>query len=156
MKNTDHHKAFIENPQALAVFTGPHTYVSASWYSNKKSGSTWNYMSVHVTGEMHFMSNEELVEFMRRFTLKFEGDNHESPTIYDNLPEAYLNKMMTGIVGFEIKAEHIESVFKLSQDKDEDTYLNIISHLEQQGANGSLIAKEMKKRKDQLFPPKMS
>ena len=34
MRNTDHHKAFIENPKALAVFTGPDTYVSASWYSN--------------------------------------------------------------------------------------------------------------------------
>src|ERR1043165_9353235 len=47
MRNTDHHKAFVENPQALLVFTGPNAYVSASWYSNPQIGSTWNYMSIH-------------------------------------------------------------------------------------------------------------
>ncbi|MBL7934062.1 MAG: FMN-binding negative transcriptional regulator, partial [Bacteroidia bacterium] len=60
MRNTDHHKAFKENPQALAVFTGPHTYVSASWYTNPQIGSTWNYMSVHISGNMRIMSDEEL------------------------------------------------------------------------------------------------
>src|ERR1700755_3197637 len=50
MKNTDHHKAFVQNPQALALFTGAHTYVSASWYSNPNQASTWNYVSVHATG----------------------------------------------------------------------------------------------------------
>ncbi|MBK7970919.1 MAG: FMN-binding negative transcriptional regulator [Bacteroidetes bacterium] len=46
MRNTDHHKAFMENPQAWLVFTGANCYVSASWYSNPQIGSTWNYMSV--------------------------------------------------------------------------------------------------------------
>ena len=41
MRNTDHHKAFEHNPNVLAVFTGAHTYVSASWYEDKKQGSTW-------------------------------------------------------------------------------------------------------------------
>ncbi|MCX6313522.1 MAG: FMN-binding negative transcriptional regulator, partial [Sphingobacteriales bacterium] len=54
MCNTDHHKAFIENPKALLVFTGPNAYVSASWYSNPQIGSTWNYMSVHITGQINF------------------------------------------------------------------------------------------------------
>src|SRR5687768_5654901 len=52
MRQTDHHKAFVENPQALAVFTGPHTYVSATWYTNPQTGSTWNYMSVHLRGNI--------------------------------------------------------------------------------------------------------
>src|SRR5690606_1763497 len=69
MRKTDHHKAFSENPQALIVFTGPNTYVSASWYSNPKIGSTWNYMSVHVSGKMNFMSDEDLVRFMKKLTL---------------------------------------------------------------------------------------
>jgi len=42
MKNTDHHKAFMENPEVLAVFTGAHAYVSASWYSEPQTASTWN------------------------------------------------------------------------------------------------------------------
>ena len=48
MKNTDHHKAFLQNNNTLCVFTGAHTYVSASWYADPQTASTWNYMSVHV------------------------------------------------------------------------------------------------------------
>ncbi len=152
MRNTDHHKAFVENSNALLVFTGPNTYVSASWYSNPQIGSTWNYMSVHIAGKVQFMSDNELVNFMRKLTIKFEKGNTESLTIYDNLPEQFLSKMMPAIVGFEVKAEHIENVFKLSQNRDEISYLNIISKLEEQGGNSALIASEMRKRKEELFP----
>ncbi len=153
MRNTDHHKAFNENPNALAVFTGPSTYVSASWYSNPQIGSTWNYMSVHISGQIEFMSDEELMEFMKKFTLKFEKGNRESQTIYDNLPKQFLSKMMPAIVGLEIKADKIDNVFKLSQNRDEESYLNIISKLVEQGGSSALIAAEMKKRHSQLFPP---
>jgi transcriptional regulator len=153
MRNTDHHKAFIENPKALVVFTGSNAYVSASWYSNPQIGSTWNYMSVHINGKMNFMSKDELIQFMRKLTLKFENGNTESQTTYDNLPDEFLNKMMPAIVGFEIKAEKIENVFKLSQNRDKKSYLNIISKLEEQGGSSALIAVEMKKRKTELFPP---
>ena len=153
MRHTDHHKAFDENPNALLVFTGPSCYVSASWYANPQIGSTWNYMSVHINGKIKFMSNIELVAFMKKLTLKFENGNSNSQTIYDNLPEHFLNKMMPAIVGFEIKAERMENVFKLSQNRDEKSYLNIISKLEALGGSSSKVASEMKKRYSQLFPP---
>jgi transcriptional regulator len=152
MRNTDHHKAFIEKPNTLVVFTGPSCYVSASWYSNPQIGSTWNYMSVHISGQINFMSNDELIQFMRKLTLKFEKGNTQSLTFYDNLPDQFLNKMMPAIVGFEIKAEKIENVFKLSQNRDEKSYLNIISKLEERGGNNALIAEVMRKRKTELFP----
>lgn len=153
MRNTDHHNAFIENPNALIVFTGANAYVSASWYTNQQIGSTWNYLSVHVRGQLTFMSDEELIQFMRKLTLKFENGNTQSQTIYDNLPERFLSKMMPAIVGFEMKADKIENVFKLSQNRDEKSYLRIISKLEEQGGNSGLIALEMKKRQPELFPP---
>jgi len=152
MKNTDHHKAFIENPQVLAVFTGPSTYVSASWYTNPQIGSTWNYMSVHTKGKIHFMSDEGLIQLMRKFTLKFEGNNTASPTIYDNLPDNFLKKMLPAIVGLEIRVDEMENVFKLSQNRDEKSYRNIITQLEKRGGNSSLIADEMKTRLAALFP----
>lgn len=155
MRNTDHHKAFVENPNALVVFTGPNTYVSASWYSNSNIGSTWNYMSVHISGQIKFMTSDELIQFMRKFTLKFEKGNMESQTIYDNLPADYLSKMLPAIAGFEIKAIKIDNVFKLSQNRDQKSYQNIISKLEEQGGNSELIAQEMKKRKLELFPPEV-
>lgn len=153
MRNTDHHKAFMENPNALIVFTGPHAYVSASWYSNTQMGSTWNYMSVHAKGTINFMPNEGLIALMKKLTLHFEKDNTSSPTIYDNLPEEYVKKMLTAIVGFEIKVDDLQNVFKLSQNRDEKSYRNIIAKLEAEGGNSSLMAAEMKKRMEQLFPP---
>jgi len=156
MRNTDHHKALLENPNALLVFTGPSCYVSASWYTNPQTGSTWNYMSVHIAGQVNFMTSDELILFMQKLTLKFEKGNTQSLTIYDNLPDQFLSKMMPAIAGFEIKADKLENVFKLSQNRDEKSYLNIISKLEEQGGNSALIASEMRKRKDELFPAGVS
>ena len=153
MRNTDHHKAFHENPQVLALFTGPHAYVSASWYTNPAIGSTWNYMSVHIRGTMRFMPEQDLIAFMQKLTLHFEKDNTESPTIYDNLPDSFLQKMMPAIVGFEIKVEELDNVFKLSQNRDEDSYRNIIARLHERGGSSTLVATEMEKRLEELFPP---
>lgn len=153
MRNTDHRKALMENNQALLLFTGPSAYVSASWYSHPHIGSTWNYMSVHLAGRVYFMSPDELVAFMQKFTLTFEQGNTQSPTIYDNLPDTFLRPMMPAIVGFELKVETMDNVFKLSQNRDEKSYLNIISKLEEQGGNSALIAAEMRHRKEALFPP---
>lgn len=153
MRHTDHHLAFEQNANALAVFTGPNAYVSASWYSQAQMGSTWNYMSVYVTGKMRFLSEEELRHLMRKFTLKFEQGNLQSPTYFDNLPEQYLKSMLGAIVGFEIKADKLENVFKLSQNRDESSYINIISKLEEQSGMSAMVAEEMKKRQAELFPP---
>ena len=151
MRNTDHHKAFMENLNALLVFTGPSCYVSASWYSTPQIGSTWNYMSVYTSGKIRFMSSNELVSFMKKLTLLFEKGNTLSPTFYDNLPDEFLSKMMPAIVGIEIKAEKFENVFKLSQNRDEKSYDNIIARLEEIGGQSNLVAQEMKKRKGELF-----
>ena len=154
MRNTDHHKAFAANPKALAVFSGPHTYVSASWYSNPQIGSTWNYMNVHLKGNMRFMREDELITLMKKLTLRFEGGNQNSPTIYDNLPNEFIETMMPAITGFEIRVDGMDNVFKLSQNRDEQSYQNIIERLHEEGGNSSLIATEMEKRKEELFPPK--
>jgi transcriptional regulator len=152
MRSTDHHKAFMENPNALLVFTGPSCYVSSSWYSNPQIGSTWNYMSVHIGGKVHFMTNDELIAFMRKLTLKFEKGNTASLAFYDNLPANFLGKMLPAIAGFEIKAEKLENVFKLSQNRDKRSYQNIITKLEEQGGSAALMALELRKREAELFP----
>lgn len=97
------------------------------------------------------MDDQELVDFMKRLTLHFENDDSNSPTFYDNLSESYLDKMMKAIVGFEIKADKIDHVFKLSQNKDEESYDTIITELELCGGQSALIATEMKKRRGELF-----
>lgn len=152
MKHTDHHKAFLHNNDVLAVFTGKHTYVSGTWYSNPHSPSTWNYMSAHIKGKLSFVSESELEEILRMTSLHFEGDNTESSTAFDNLPAAFKQKALGLIAGFEIEIEDIDTVFKLSQDRDAKSYENIINKLKQQDEDGRVIAAEMEKRTKDLFP----
>ena len=65
MRKTDHHLAFAKNPHVLVVFTGAHTYVSASWYADKKQASTWNYMSVHFKGLLTFLDEKALLSVLK-------------------------------------------------------------------------------------------
>ena len=153
MRQTDHHKAFLDNPNALVVFTGPHTYVSATWYTNQQTGSTWNYMSIHMRGTIRFQDENALMDLLKKLSLRFEKDNTSSPTIFDNLPDEYRKKMLPAIVAFEIEVTEMENVFKLSQNRDEQSYHNIIAQLEKQGGDSALIAEEMKSRTSKLFPP---
>ncbi len=152
MRQTDHHKAFEKNPQVLCVFSGHHTYVSATWYSNPHQASTWNYMSVHVKGIIRFLDHEALVDILRKTSLHFENNDAHSTTAYDNLPADYLAKLMNAIVAFEVEVLSMENVFKLSQNRDEKSYDSIIHHLHQSDADGKTIAVEMEKRKEKLFP----
>jgi transcriptional regulator len=154
MKHTDHHKAFVHNPHVLIVFTGHSTYVSGTWYTNPSTPSTWNYMSVHVQGSIKFLEGNELIDILRKTTLHFEEQNQQSATIYDNLPVEITKRLMQAIVGFEIEITKIETVFKLSQDRDLLSYENIIEKLTGQGENGQAIAIEMEKRKSDVFSSK--
>lgn len=152
MKNTDHHKAFIHNENVLVVFTGHHTYVSGTWYSNPHTPSTWNFMSVHAKGIVRFLDDNSLVDVLRMTTLHFENQNKHSQTIFDNLPSEYTQRLMKAIVAFEIEIIDMDTVFKLSQDRDEKSYDNIIEQLRKQGESGQVIANEMEKRRSQVFP----
>ncbi len=152
MKNNDHHIAFQQNENVLVVFTGRHTYVSATWYTDPHTASTWNYMSVHVKGKIRFLGEAGLVEVLRKTALYFENDNHQSTTTFDNLPEEYTRRLMRAIVAFEIEIIEMDNVFKLSQNRDYESYQNIIKQLREQDADGQFIADEMEKRTKELFP----
>ncbi len=152
MKNTDHHKAFLQNENVLVVFNGSHTYVSATWYSNPHLASTWNYMSVHAKGTIRFLDEAGLEEVLRKTTLHFENYDQQSPTVFDNLPSEFKQKVMKAIVAFEVEVIEMDNVFKLSQDRDVESYQNIIEKLKKQGEDGRVIAAEMEKRTKEVFP----
>jgi len=151
MRNNDHHKAFIKNPNVLAVFTSPHTYVSATWYDDPRQASTWNYISVHAKGTIHFGDKDDLVAILKRLTLHYENNDPASTTVFDNLSSAYTEPLMKAIVAFEVEVTAIDNVFKLSQNRDEKSFHNIMAKLQGQGSDGRYIAEEMKKRQQQLF-----
>jgi len=150
MRNTDHHKAFVHNANILAVFTGAHTYVSASWYEDKKQGSTWNYISVHAKGVLKFLDDQALLDVLKRTTNHFEN-NPYSGANFEDLSAEYVDRMAKAIIAFEVEILQIDNVFKLSQNRDEKSYHNIMEKLEVQDADGKYIAGEMKQRTSQLF-----
>jgi transcriptional regulator len=149
-RKTDHHKAFEHNPNVLAVFTGPHTYISASWYTDPKVASTWNYISVHAKGQMKFLGEQALLDVLKRTTNHFEN-NPESAANFEQLSKEYVTQMARAIVAFEIEVTSFDNVFKLSQNRDKESYNKIIEKLEVQDSDGKKIAEEMKSRSAKLF-----
>ena len=151
MRNNDHHRAFEKNPNVLAVFTSPHVYVSATWYDDPHQASTWNYMSVHAKGSIRFGDRDDLIAILKRLTLHYENNNAASTTVFDNLTSAYTEPLLKAIVAFEVEVVSIDNVFKLSQNRNEKSFHNIMEKLNERGSDGKFIAEEMKKRQHQLF-----
>ena len=150
MRQTDHCKAFETTQQALVLFTGQHTYVSASWYKNPQQASTWNYMTVHARGTLAFLDHEQLLQVLEETTTLFEQDA-QSPAQYKELSPEYVERMAKAIVAFEIKVDALEHVFKLSQNRDRRSYEQIMEQLNEQDADAKAVAAEMQKRKGHLF-----
>ncbi len=146
MKKTDHHLSLKQNPSVLALFTGPHTYISASWYNNPQVASTWNYMSVHIRGTIKFVEALRLKRILKITTDFFENDE-KSGAAYSAIPDTYINGLVNAIEGFEIEIESTEAVFKLSQNKNDATAISIAGQLIKGNENSKIIAAEMLKRR---------
>lgn len=144
MRKTDHHLAFESNNKVLVLFTGPHCFVSASWYTDPHVGSTWNYMTVHAKGKISFMDEVGTRDAVKALSDKYAGTSSQSA--YDNLPKEYIDHMVKAIVGFTIEVESIDNTFKLNQNMDEASKKNIIEQLRKRAdANSAAIANEMEK-----------
>ncbi len=151
MRKQDHQLTFEKNQDVLVVFTGPHTYVSATWYKDPHQASTWNYSSVHARGMISFLDQQGLENALRKLTMHYENQNSHSSTVFNNLPVDYRSNLMKAIVAFEIEVTSVEHVFKLSQNRDEESYENIVDELKKQGSEAETIAYLMEERKDKVF-----
>jgi transcriptional regulator len=144
MKKQDHTHAFYQNPNALVVFSGAHSYVSASWYENKQTASTWNYQTVQAVGTIRFQDDAFLHRLLTRLTETFE--KKESPALVQHMDPAYVHQMMQAIVAFEVEVTSLRHVFKLSQNRDKKSQANIISHLVAQDGDAREIARVMEEK----------
>ena len=152
-KKSSHHWAFEENSNVLALFTGAHAYVSGAWYSgNPQQASTWNYISIHARGQIKFLDEGALIDLLKKLSLHFENNNTASSTVYDNLPIEYKEKLIKAIIAFEIEITELDNVYKLSQNRDEKSYDNIVEQLKQQEGDGKEIGELMEKRRSIVFP----
>jgi transcriptional regulator len=143
---TDHAKAFAANTNALLIFTGPHAYVSASWYTDTRMASTWNYITVHVKGRLQFLDDAGTYNIIKALTDRYEAAS-ANPASMEKMSEKYIRDNLKAIVGFEIEVQHIDNVFKLSQNRDAASQEHIIENLsESKEAQAIAIAAEMQKR----------
>jgi transcriptional regulator len=145
-KQTDHYKAFMLNPDVLVIFSGAHSYISASWYKDQQQVSTWNYQAVHAKGKLRFLDDDALLDILQRLTRHFENDP-ASPALVENLPVEYVSHLSKAIVAFEVEVSEVGHVFKLSQNRDEESYRNIINHLNDGDCMAKLLASVMEENR---------
>lgn len=120
-------KEFEKDENVLVIFLSPvNSYISSSWY-NHPNAPTWNYLSVHISGKLKIIEGAKLWESVRRLTNRYEQKSAH-PVSLDTLPES-VQKQMNGIVGFEISIDKIEAAFKLSQNRSDEDFENIVKQL---------------------------
>ncbi len=145
MREQTHTDAFEQNKNVLAIFSSAHTYVSASWYKQQNIGSTWNYRAIHAQGTLTFQGEAELYNLLVKLTEKFEAPN--SPSLVKHMKPGYVSSLMKHIIAFEIEITKLEHVFKLSQNRDAESYHNIIQHLSSKDdGDAKAIAAAMEER----------
>jgi len=138
----------ISNQMALAIFHGPHCYISPSWYETGKAVPTWNYVTVHVYGEVILIDDEkELMASLHDMVLKYEAP--DSPYQLEEVDANFITGMNKGVQGFKIKITKIEGKAKLSQNHSVERQELVINQLEQiQNSDERKIAALMKANLD--------
>jgi transcriptional regulator len=115
-------QAFVEAPEALAIFSGADAYISPSGYPSKaehgKAVPTWNYISVHAQGRLQvFDEPERLRQLLTRLTAAHEGQQPQ-PWAMDDAPRDYIDAMLRAIVGFALPIQRLQGQWKLSQNRN--------------------------------------
>jgi transcriptional regulator len=132
--------------EVLAVFSGPHAYISPRWYASGPAVPTWNYADVHAYGSVRLTSDaEQLRDLVRRLSQRHESG--EMPWRTEDQPADYMAGMLRGIVGFEMCVTRLEGKFKLSQNRPVADRPRIVAALEAIGdAEAAGVAQLMRER----------
>ncbi|PMG78061.1 transcriptional regulator [Shewanella sp. 10N.286.51.B7] len=124
-KANSHWKAF-DTQAILAVFSGPHGYISPTWYDSYPAVPTWNYAAVHVKGHISLTSSEDTLQILSDTIQYYEPSLTESGGF---IPEEYKQKLAKAIVGFKIEITHAEGKLKLGQHRSEADQLGVLNGL---------------------------
>ena len=130
--------------EALLIFQGPHTYISARWY-NHVNVPTWNYMIVHVYGTLREVQGDELYALLSRLVERHEPD---SSYRLETLPHDFVEKEMKGVAGFAVDVTRVEAAWKLSQNRNDEDHARVIGELEKRDDEYSHeLAQAMRKQR---------
>lgn len=133
---------FLSSSEVLAIFQGPHAYISPSWYSSP-SVPTWNYAVVHLRGEARLIEGKSNLEtLLEQLTQVYES---QMPNPWESkLTDERNSKLLDMIVGFEIEITDIQGKFKLSQNRSLEDQQRIIEELNHSNKqNETAVAKLM-------------
>ncbi|WP_424161471.1 FMN-binding negative transcriptional regulator [Bacillus amyloliquefaciens] len=119
----------IEGQSVLAVFQGPHCYISPKWYETNQDVPTWNYVAVHVYGEAELLNKEETLHSMSDLVLKYESP--DSPYKLEDVDAKLLAGLNKGVKGFKIKVSKIEGKAKLGQNQSAARQELVVQQLKQ-------------------------
>lgn len=134
--------------RALAIFAGPHAYISPSWYEKGPAVPTWNYATVHAYGEVRAIDDAEwLRDLVGRLSERHEAREPEPRWHMGKEPEQYIAMMLRGIVGLELAVDRLEGKFKLSQNRPAADRPRIIAALERrEDPDSHAVARLMQER----------
>jgi transcriptional regulator len=133
-------KNFVEGSDVLAIFSGPHAYISSSWYDHENV-PTWNYIAVHFYGKIKRLEGESLLKHLSDLTATYESKS-EKPVSLAAMNPDFIKREMRGLVGFEITITEIQAAHKLSQNRNDRDHANIINELEKSENTTTLATAE--------------
>lgn len=136
-----------QNEEVLVIFQGPHAYISSSWYTHENV-PTWNYLAVHVYGKIKVNEGDELLHHLKSLVDRYEEGRPNRVSV-ETMSEGYLQSQIRALVGIEIKITDVQASAKLSQNRDDQNYKNIVAELEKSTFPlDQEVAEEMKKRRE--------
>ncbi|HMC10254.1 MAG TPA: FMN-binding negative transcriptional regulator [Pirellulaceae bacterium] len=132
--------------EVLAIFSGPHAYISPQWYEAKEVVPTWNYVAVHAYGCFELMNDEaELEALLARMVQTYEASQPRPWTFEE--PVEFVQRMLRQIVGFRIPISRLEGKWKLNQNRPEGQREKVVAKLgEKSDENSREVARLMEQR----------
>jgi transcriptional regulator len=125
-----HWKLFARGPESLALFWGPHAYVSPTWYTPGAKVPTWNYVTVHAYGRPEIVEETKgALEVLAKLAATYEGTDDGAWGL-GRLPPGNAEAQTKGIVAFRMKLSRLETKLKLSQNRDMEDRRRVIARLE--------------------------
>lgn len=131
----------------LCVFMNQHAYISSSWYGHTNVPS-WNYISVHCYGKPQVLNDKEAFELLNKLTISYEH-GREGAFSMSQMSEESLQSHIKGQLSFRMVVERVDASWKLSQNRNDADYSNVITQLRSEGdAMSALIADEMQRLRE--------
>jgi transcriptional regulator len=142
-----HWRSFLEEgtPESMAIFNGPHAYVSPSWYGTDRAVPTWNYAVVHAYGRPRLVEDEAQVRRLLGATVDEFEAGFAQPWSMARLPEEYVSGMTKGIVAFELPVARLEGKLKLSQNRPTEDRERVSAALRQGNSDQRAVAHLMER-----------